>query len=415
MRYTSGFDTTEGIVRNLIMKKPALLTLLGLYLASAALSFGAFNYLGSGATPLKNAGQNANQEEETLLTKLLEIDPNAAKDQVCPLNGAYYTKAERDAWEKRRPLAVMIENAPDARPQSGLSAADVVFEAVAEGGVTRFMGIYYCAAQHYEIEVAPVRSARTYFIDWASGFNEPLYAHVGGANLPGPADALGQLSDYGWVGENDLNQFSIGYPTFVRDYNRLGGKEIATEHTMVSSTELLWAVGEEREWTNTSPVRKWGRTTIGGDDWQDDFTPWEFEDGTSADGSVGEISYDFWTGYDQYAVRWVYNPEANTYARFMAGDEHIDLNTEKQIHAANVIVLLTTEKGPIDEVKHMLYGTTGTGDALIFKNGEAIEATWSKRSRTDELSFVDSSGDDIPLARGLTWISVVGLTTEVEY
>jgi hypothetical protein len=63
----------------------------------------------------------------------------------------------------------------------------------------------------------------------------------------------------------------------------------------------------------------------------------------------------------------------------------------------------------------MLYGTTGTGDALIFQHGHAIEATWSKPKRTDELKFVDSRGQDIPMARGLTWISVVGVGTDVEY
>ena len=99
----------------------------------------------------------------------------------------------------------------------------------------------------------------------------------------------------------------------------------------------------------------------------------------------------------------------------MANEKHIDLNTEKQIKAANVIVLLTAEKGPIDELKHMLYTTTGTGKALVFKNGEAISARWSKKTRQDELTFTDNKGNDLELARGLTWISVVDTATDVEY
>lgn len=345
---------------------------------------------------------------------MLEIDPNAPKDEVCPLTGKYYTKVEREAWEVRRPLAVMIENHPESRPQSGLSDADIVFEAVAEGGVTRFMAMYLCEVQRFDTTLAPVRSARSYFVDWASGFERPLYVHVGGANLPGPADALGQIVDYGWVGENDLNQFSIGYPTFVRDYNRLDGKQIATEHTMVTTTEKLWAEGVDREWTNMSPDLKIGRKVQEGTNWFDEYESWSFQDSDPEPGSVTSISYDFWSGYNDYSIKWTYDAETNTYKRDMGGKAHADLNNEDQVAASNVVVLLTTEKGPIDEKKHMLYGTTGTGDALIFKNGDVVEATWSKRTRTDELSFTVGS-KDVKMARGLTWISVVNNVTEVSY
>lgn len=397
------------------MKKSALLLVLGLYIASSVVSFGLFSYFGSSASLATTVQDKLGEDGKTLLSELLEIGPDEEKDQVCPLNGKYYTQTEREAWETRRPLAVMIENHPEARPQSGLSEADIVFEAIAEGGVTRFMGMFYCEVQRFDTTLAPVRSARSYFVDWASGFNRPLYVHVGGANLPGPADALGQISDYGWVGENDLNQFSIGYPTFVRDYNRVEGQEIATEHTMVATTEGLWEVGVEREWTNLSRERKYGRKIIGGEDWQEDFEEWVFQDSQPEAGSVRKISHDFWSGYGDYSVRWEFDAETNSYKRFMGGESHIDLNNNQQIKAANVIVLLTTEKGPIDEKKHLLYGTTGTGDALLFKNGEVEEITWAKKTRTDELDFVDNRGKQVPLARGLTWISVVSNDTEVSY
>src|SRR3989344_4698891 len=71
-------------------------------------------------------------------------DPNDPKTESCPLNGVKRTKKARDFWERRRPLAVMIENHTEARPQSGLSSADVVYEAIAEGGITRFMALFYC-------------------------------------------------------------------------------------------------------------------------------------------------------------------------------------------------------------------------------------------------------------------------------
>ncbi len=397
------------------MKKTSVWVTIGLYIVSSVVSFMVFSNTGSvtseeaeqrsGSTPLG---------DETALGALLEIDPSEPRDQACPLNGAYYTQTEREAWEKRRPLAVMIENAPDARPHSGITSADVVYEMVAEGGVTRFMAMYYCDAQRFDTTIAPVRSARTYFLDYASGYNFPMYVHVGGANTPGPADALGQINDYGWALENDMNQFSIGYPTFVRNANRLG-RPVATEHTMETTTELLWDVAEERGWTNMSPARRIGRTSYDAEDWKDGYEGWSFQDEVPNPGSVTSITHDFWSGYGQYVVRWDYNADSNTYARTMGGEPHTDLNNDEQVAASNVVVILTEEKGPIDELKHILYTTIGTGDALIFKNGEAIEATWVKRDRLAELTFVDKKGDDIEFARGLTWIAVVDESTEVEY
>lgn len=402
------------------MQKKSLIVLLILYIASAAVSYGAFAMLGKTQNSVSLTGQltgepgKGDDSGTTALGALLQIDPAATVDQPCPLNGKLYTQAEREAWEKKRPLAVMIENHPDSRPHSGISDADIVFEALAEGGVTRFMGMFYCDVQRYDTTLAPVRSARSYFIDWASGFNFPLYVHVGGANLPGPADALGQIGEYGWALQNDLNQFSIGYPTFVRNSNRLG-RDVATEHTMETTTEKLWKVAAERDWTNMSPARRIGRKAYEPQDWKDGYTPWTFQKETPADGTVAAVSYEFWDGFSQYAVAWKYDATTKQYLRSMAGEVHTDLNTDKQVTASTVIVLFTQEKGPIDELKHMLYTTTGTGKATIFQNGEAISARWSKKDREAQLMFTDNKGKDLALAPGLIWISVLDDATEVTY
>lgn len=333
------------------------------------------------------------------------VDSSAPKTEACPLNGQKYTVAERQSWENRTPIAIMIENSVDARPQSGLSQADIVYEAIAEGGITRFMALMYCDVQAADTILAPVRSARTYFIDWASTYQEPLYTHVGGANLPGPSDALGQLSDYGWVGKNNLNQFSIGFPTFARNYNRItlpDGKDLATEHTMETSTERLWNYAAQNR-----KITAWAG--------QSDFRPWAFKEEESAEkGSVSAISYEFWDGFKDFAVQWNYDSATNSYARVMGGQPHIDLNNNEQIKSKNVVVMFTTERGPINENKHMLYGTTGTGKALIFMDGQAVDATWSKASRTAPLTF-QLRGQQVELNPGKTWISVVATGTEVTY
>ena len=404
------------------MNKKVLLFTLGIYVASSALSFATFSRFASSSFIQNILTSDSNkktttdlvEDEQTSLAQILQIDPSEPLDQECPLNGKYFTQTEMQAWSKRRPLAVMIENSPDARPHSGLSDADIVFEALAEGGVTRFMGMFYCGVQKYDTVIAPVRSARTYFVNWASGFNYPLYVHVGGANLPGPSNALGQIGEYGWNLENDLNQFSIGYPTFVRNANRLG-KPVATEHTMETTSELLWDVAEKRDWTNIAPKRTIARKSVGGDDWNETYKGWSYQTEVPQAGAVTNISYEFWKGWSDYGVAWEYVPAKNTYKRTMAGEAHLDLNNDKQVEAANVIVLLTTEKGPINELKHMLYTTEGTGNALIFMNGDVVKATWKKPTRESELTFTDRSGDEVEFARGLTWISVVDTDTEVSY
>jgi hypothetical protein len=391
------------------MNKNHLIVLLAAYVVSTAGSYAAFTKLD---VPKPQVITEETQGESAL-GALLDT-AGAPKDQACPLNGKMFTQAEKAAWEKRRPLAVMIENSPDARPQSGISDADIVFEAIAEGGVTRFMAMFYCGTQLYDTTLAPIRSARTYYLDWASGFNFPMYVHVGGANVPGPTDALGQINQYGWASQNDINQFSVGFPTFVRDANRLG-KPVATEHTMVTSTELLWDVAEKRGWSNMAPARRIAGQAVAENDWKDGYKGWTFQDEEPADGTVTSVAYDFWSGYGQYSNKWTYNPTTKSFDRTMGGESHIDLNNDKQISAANVIVILTEERGPLNEEKHMIYKTIGAGEALIFKNGLAIEGRWSKQNRTSELQFVDNKGAAIELARGLTWISVVDDSTEVVY
>lgn len=395
------------------------MTAVGVYLAASLVSFGVFKVAASNrSTSVSDSIDQAatpDGAQPTALSQLLQISPSEPADQACPLNGKLFTATEKNAWEQRRPLAVMIENTTDARPQSGLTNADVVFEAVAEGGITRFMALFYCHVQRNDTILAPIRSARTYFVDWASGFNQPLYVHVGGANTPGPADALGQISDYGWSLQNDMNQFSIGFPTFVRNANRIPGKEIATEHTMETSTERLWKIATKRNWTNLSPAKIVKGKTVAGADWKDGYKGWTFADGQPGKGTVAAIAYEFWTGYKDFAVKWAYDATSNTYKRSLGDAPHTDMNNDQQVAVNNVVVLFSDEKGPIDEHKHMLYATTGTGKVLVFTNGEAIEGKWVKKDRQSELQLLDGKGKPITLARGPVWVSVIDKTNTVTY
>ncbi|RJQ25640.1 DUF3048 domain-containing protein [Candidatus Parcubacteria bacterium] len=327
------------------------------------------------------------------------FEDKTPKTESCPLNGALYSKKQKDWWESHRPLGVMIENHQESRPQSGLSYADVVYEAVAEGGITRFLTVFYC--QDAGI-IGPVRSARTYFLDFISEYgNNPLYAHVGGANTPGPADALSQIEKYGWQNHNDLNQFSIDFPTFWRDYERMG-RTVATEHTMYSATEKLWAKAKER-----------GLTQIDEDQvkWDEEFVPYKFKEDTSLDKRPENqiINFEFWSKHKDYIVDWNYDKATNSYLRENGGEKHLDKNNNQQLSAKNIIFVFMRESNANDGYEknlHLLYGTKGTGKAVVFQDGKEIEGTWSKKSRTDHLYIYDKAGNEIKLNRGKIWFKI---------
>lgn len=388
-------------------KTKVLITFLGLYLLSTGVSFAVF----SKVLPARPQAETP-EEVTTLESEKLLVDISGPKTEICKLTGKKYTVAEREVWEKRRPLAVMIENHQESRPQSGLLASDVVYEAVAEGGITRFLTIFYCEAVARESILGPIRSARTYFLDWASEYGEyPLYVHVGGANTPGPANALGQIEEYGWGGPegNDLNQFAIGFPTFWRDYQRLG-HEVATEHTMYSTSEKLWSVAKKRGWTNLSPE---------GDDWQENFIAWKFEEKEEKGAkAAASLEFNFWEDYKDYKVRWQYDKEKDEYRRFNGGEPHLDFNNKKQLTSKNIIIQYAAESNADDGYEnnlHLLYKNKGQGKALIFEHGLAIEGTWQKEDRLSRTKFFDKTGKEINFIPGRIWVEVVPAATEIVY
>lgn len=378
-----------------------VILLLVLFVVSLGLSYAYFTFISP-------ASQKAVviTPPQKLVTGGVVFDQNLPKTQACPLDGELYSKQQEAWWQQHAPLGIMIENAVPARPQSGLSSADIVYEAVAEGGITRFLAIFYCQDAK---EVAPVRSARVYYINWVSEYGKyPLYAHVGGANTPGPANALGLISHLGWDGYNDLNQFAIGFPTYWRDYNRLG-HTVATEHTMVTTTTKLW------DFAKTSR----GITNVdkNGTPWNANFVKYTFKDDAplSARPASQKIHIDFWSD-PEYAVDWTYDRTNNDYLRDNGGQPHLDLNTNKQITAKNVVVLFMNETNVDDGYmnnEHLEYNNIGSGKALVFRDGKEIQGTWKKTSRTARTMLYDENGNPVVFDRGPIWFEAQSLNSVV--
>jgi hypothetical protein len=290
------------------------------------------------------------------------------------LDGALVTPGE----ENVRPLGVMIENHPDARPQSGLADANWVYEAIAEGGITRFFALYANPDQ-VDVRVGPVRSVRTYYLDYAREYNAFL-AHVGG-NI----DALDSIKASGGV--TDLDQFGIGEPVYKRDFSR----NVATEHTMYSSTKNLWGYITDKNYDKTAS-----------------FAPLLFIDDipTTARPAAQTVSINFST--PTFAVKWTYDSATNSYTRTMAGQPHKDAVTGQQITAKNIVIQTVARKSTVTRINEQgwIYTLTGSGKVTVVQNGTSITGTW-KRDGNGRTRYYADDGSEIKLVRGTTWVEVV--------
>ncbi len=347
-----------------------------------------------------------------------EEESTEPKTEQCPLNGQMMTVAQKNKWVTRRPLGVAIENHLEARPQSGISSADVVYEAVAEGGITRFLAVFYCQDAPL---IGPVRSARVHFIKMLREYGEyPLYGHVGGANCDSEigsgcangakADALGLIRKLGWNSYNDMDQFGVPFPYYWRDYERLPG--VATEHTVYSSTAKLWDYAKTK--------RLLSNVDEEGVAWDKTFDSWKFvKDAPQTErGKVNKIQLGFWNSFaSDFSVVWNYNTAKNNYTRVNGGKPHLDKNTKKPLDAKNVIVVFAKESPANDgyEGGHILYTLEGEGDSLVFQNGTAQKATWKKDDPESRMKWFDENDKEISIVGGKVFVEILPIGNKVTY
>jgi hypothetical protein len=383
---------------------------LSLFVLSLGVSYLVFSTFSSGSGTGK-PGRFANTKalpSPTKMPKRPTADPSLPRTEVCPINGVKYTMGEKQTWETRRPLAVMIENSYDSRPQSGLSVADVVYEAIAEGGITRFMAVYYCGVAAGGIRVAPVRSARIYFTKIVPEY-DALYNHVGGAGVCEDVTVDERAKALCFIRMQrlkDMDQFGLGFKVCHRQTNRLE-KEVAFEHTMSCFTDELYAEAAKRNYTNVDAKNV---------PWDKYFTSWKFKYEPAAElGTTTMISLSYSDDRPQYTVRWDYDKASNAYLRTNGGEPAIDLDTEERLMTKNVVVQYVKGIGPLDEHFHMYYEVVGTGKAQIFMDGKSIKGTWAKKNYQSRTKFFDENNNEITFNAGTVWIHLLPSTRAIEY
>ena len=275
---------------------------------------------------------------------------------------------------------VMIENSDEARPQSGLSQAGVVYEAIAEGGITRFLALY---EEGQPSSLGPIRSARPYYVDWLLPF-DASYAHVGGS-----ADGLDAISTYK---VKDLDQYYNG-----SSYTRISSR--AAPHNVYTSMANLLALEKSKGYA-TSTFTGFPRKAD---------KPAAIPEATKVDFNIA--GSDFEVHYD-------YNKLTNSYDRSEAGSPMVDANTGKQLSPKVVIaIVVPISQGALDAsgAYYSEYADTGSGPAYIFQDGNVIVGTWSKSSPTAQIQFGDANGDPTALNAGQTWITAVSDSNLITY
>lgn len=281
----------------------------------------------------------------------------------------------------RRPLAIMIENHPSARPQTGLSKACIVYETVAEGGVTRFMAVFV----HNDSKVVgPVRSAREYYVDLARQY-DALYAHCGG-----PATIYGILKNLDIAGLDEMANSDA--------YWR--GRGRPKPHNLYSSTDKLRAKAKDRGYEDQVFYQK--------PNFKDD-EPVE----SRPESSTIEIKFSRPT----FAVRYEYDKKSNRYKRFMAKKPHIDAIDDQQIAPKNVVIQYNPIASVANDPKgRMQVNLIGMGNAIVFQDGKVIPATWQRPMVSDLTRFFDAAGAEIKFNTGQTWIEIVDpVSMSVDY
>jgi hypothetical protein len=279
---------------------------------------------------------------------------------------------------KQRPIAVMIENHSDSRPQSGLNEADIIYETIAEGGITRFLAIYQSKESAL---LGPVRSARPYYVEWADSY-DALYAHVGGSQ-----EAITLINK---LDVADLNQFYLG-KYFWRDNTRWA------PHNVYTTTEKLRQAAKAKKYSISS----------------ENIKGYTFK--KEVEETLRPKSAKFTVNFNaNYSPTYTYSPDCNCFARSIKGVVQTDKTTKKKIVAKNVIVVFSVfGSSYVRGTTYTTINTTGSGTAYLYQDGIKKVGVW-KRVPGKILSFYDSSGKEFELNPGTTWIDVAPKGTVVK-
>lgn len=299
------------------------------------------------------------------------IEEGPPPTPTCPLTGL---PAPHGQVPDRPVLAIKVENYPDARPQAGLSSADIVYEELVEGGITRFVVLYQC---HDAPRVGPVRSARTADPDILAAFGRPILAYSGGA--PNVVRV---------VNEADLIPIdeTRGGDAFTRDPSR------PAPHNLYASTKALYRVARSKDGA-PEPVFTYA------------------EELALRSRRVTRVHLPFSQTYAD--VWWSWSRREHAWLRSHGDEPHLEEGGE-QVSATNVVVqVVHVVIGPRGGITPHLE-LTGSGRAYVFRDGRMVLGRWERDSLREPTRFLAKDGTEIPLAPGRTWVELLPSFAELQ-
>lgn len=302
--------------------------------------------------------------EATVPTEPAPVDTN-------PLTGEAL-----DVETSNRPTAIMINNLSKAVPQCGISKADILYEIIAEGSVTRFMAIFYDLS---DVDViGPVRSVRPYFVRVAQHYGAIL-SSAGGSD-----EAISLIGKMDW---DYLNGIAGAGSWFYRDEWRRTNR--GYEHSLMTTGENLMKAAE----------KKGINTTMEDVDYGFHFT----EEIMTAGEDATEITVWFYNNGKKTAM--AYDASTGLYAMTQHGAASVDGNDDTPIRFRNILIL-EADSHVKDKKGHLEVQMTGTGKGYYARDGKIIPITWSRESNTDHFVYTDETGAPVSFGIGKTYIAI---------
>ena len=322
---------------------------------------------------------------------VVEPEPEPEPEVVYPYTNPLTGEGLMEDISAKRPIAVMLNNLEKALPQLGVGQADVIYEIVAEGGITRMMAVFQDIDGAGDL--GSIRSARDYYVNLAYG-HDAIYVHAGGS--PQAYEAI-----KGWgVSAIDFVNGPCGVESW-RDPERRASA--GYEHSLLtSSANLLEQM--------PSCFRQEHK-----EDYQ---VGWTFAEEAPAGGETAqELTVPFSTYKTGY---FTYDQQSGQYAisQHINGNDHtyVDGNTDEAVLVSNVLVLYTDISAIAgDSAGRMSVRTTGTGSGLLFRDGQAYAITWQRDSKSSCYRFLGQNGEELALKPGSSYVNVVSTSAQAAW
>ena len=316
-------------------------------------------------TYIENNQSTENKQENVII----ETEPIVEEKEVQIFNG------------NSRPIAVMIDNVGDARPQAGLNDAYIVYEIIVEGNLTRLMALY----KDVELDkIGPIRSSRHYFLDYALE-NDAIYVHFGWSPKA--------QSDISSLKVNNINGMAESSKSFWRVRDK------RAPHNAVTSTEKILEIAKRKGYKTTSE--------------KESVLNYVTEDVELTEGiSATDITIPY---SSSYKVTYKYDEETQRYTRGYNKTTQKDWDTKELVTTKNIIITFaknTTLKDGTSKGRQNLLNI-GTFDGYYITNGKAIKIKCYKSSRKEQTVYKDLEGNEIEVNDGNTFIQIVPVSSKV--